>query len=42
MTLFNYVDPSINIFNDIINKFYDGKKDENTLELLENKRVGKS
>jgi uncharacterized protein (DUF1810 family) len=34
MTLFNYVDPSINIFNDIINKFYDGKKDEITLNIL--------
>ncbi len=41
MTLFNYVDPSISIFTDIINKFYDGKKDEKTLELLKNGKTSK-
>lgn len=34
MTLFNYIDPSIEIFKKIIDKFYDGKKDEKTLNLL--------
>ncbi len=43
MTLFNYVDPSISIFTDIINKFYDGKKDEKTLNILDNdKKTGNS
>ena len=33
---------SISIFSDIINKFYDGKKDEKTLELLKkNENIGK-
>ncbi len=36
MTLFNYVDPSIEIFNKIIEKFYNGEKDINTIKILEN------
>ncbi len=36
MTLFNYVDPTIEIFNKIIDKFYNGEKDFNTIKLLEN------
>lgn len=36
MTLFNYVEPSIDIFKKIIDKFYDGEKDFNTIKLLEN------
>jgi uncharacterized protein (DUF1810 family) len=34
MTLFNYVDPSIEIFQKIIDKFYDGEKDQITLNYL--------
>ena len=36
MTLFNYADPSIDIFNKIIDKFYNGEKDLNTIKILEN------
>lgn len=36
MTLFNYVDSSIDIFNKIIDKFYNGEKDFNTIKILEN------
>ena len=38
MTLFNYADPSIDIFNKIIDKFYNGEQDSKTLELLSNDR----
>lgn len=38
MTLFNYADPSIDIFNKIIDKFYNGEQDSKTLELLNNDR----
>lgn len=34
MTLFNYIDPSIDIFYKIIDKFYNGEYDGKTLELL--------
>ena len=34
MTLFNYVDPSIEVFKKVLDKFYDGKKDEVTLEKI--------
>lgn len=34
MTLFNYIDPSIDIFLKIIDKFYNGKKDERTIDIL--------
>ena len=34
MTLFNYIDPSISIFKNVINKFYDGQEDQMTLNLL--------
>ena len=34
MTLFNYIDPSISIFKNVINKFYDGQEDQVTLNLL--------
>ncbi len=36
MTLFNYIDPNIEIFNKIIDKFYNGEKDFNTINILEN------
>lgn len=36
MTLFNYVDPTIEIFSKIIDKFYNGEKDFNTIQILEN------
>lgn len=36
MTLFNYVDPTIEIFSKIITKFYNGEKDFNTIKILEN------
>lgn len=38
MTLFNYIDPSIDIFNKIIDKFYNGEQDSKTMELLNNDR----
>lgn len=34
MTLFHYIDPKIDIFEKIIQKFYNGKYDMNTLNLL--------
>ena len=34
MTLFNYIDPSIDIFIKIIDKFYNGKKDQRTIDIL--------
>ena len=37
MTLFGYIDPTIDVFDRIIEKFYNGKKDQLTLELLEKK-----
>lgn len=37
MTLFYYADPSINLFKDVIDKFYDGKMDENTINILNSK-----
>ncbi len=37
MTLFYYVDPSINLFKEVIDKYYNGEFDEYTISLLENK-----
>lgn len=34
MTLFNYVDPTIDIFEKVLNKFYNGEKDYKTLNLI--------
>lgn len=34
MTLFNCADPTIEIFEKVLNKFFDGEKDQNTLNLL--------
>lgn len=34
MTLFNYIDPSIEIFKGIIDKFYNGAIDKRTISLL--------
>lgn len=34
MTLFDYVSEEDNVFKDVIDKFYDGKKDEKTLQLI--------
>lgn len=34
MTLFYIVDPSINVFNSVIEKFYNGELDINTINLL--------
>lgn len=34
MTLFYYIDPSITLFKDVIDKFYDGKFDDNTINIL--------
>lgn len=34
MTLFHYADPSITIFKEIIDKFYNGKFDTNTINLI--------
>ncbi len=36
MTLFNYIDPSIEIFKKIVDKFYKGEFDKKTIEILEN------
>ena len=38
MTLFSYIDPTINIFQKVIDKFYHGQKDEITIELLKEKK----
>ena len=35
MTLFSYIDPTINVFQKIIDKFYQGQPDEITLKLLQ-------
>lgn len=34
MTLFDYVSEDENVFYEVIEKFYDGKKDEKTLQLI--------
>lgn len=34
MTLFNVADPSIDIFQKIIDKFYSGEKDQKTIDLI--------
>lgn len=34
MTLFDYVTDDENVFNEVIEKFYDGVKDEKTLQLI--------
>ena len=34
MTLFSIVDPSIDIFKNILDKFYNGEVDQNTIDLL--------
>lgn len=34
MTLFAVADPSTSVFQDVLEKFYEGKGDENTLKLL--------
>lgn len=37
MTLFNCVNPNIDVFKKVIDKFYDGKFDDMTISLLNNK-----
>ena len=37
MTLFNYVDPSIDIFQKVLDKFYNGENDYKTLNYLDKK-----
>lgn len=34
MTLFDYVSDDENVFKEVIDKFYDGQKDEKTLQLI--------
>ena len=34
MTLFDYVSDEDNVFNQVIDKFYDGQKDQKTLQLI--------
>ena len=34
MTLFKYIEPDIEIFSNIIEKFYDGEEDQKTLRML--------
>ena len=34
MTLFDYVSEDENVFSEVIEKFYDGEKDERTLQLI--------
>ena len=36
MTLFNFIDPSISVFENVLKKFYNGEKDNNTISILEN------
>ena len=33
MTLFNIVKPELEVFKKVLNKFYDGKLDENTIRI---------
>lgn len=35
MTLFDYVDPEIDVFGRVLEKFYSGEKDDRTIELLQ-------
>ncbi len=35
MTLFNYIDSSITVFENVLKKFYNGEKDNNTINILE-------
>ena len=37
MTLFLEVDPSCNVFQDILNKYYNGQKDKETINILKGK-----
>ena len=39
MTLFSYIDPTIDIFQKVIDKFYHGNKDEITINLLKKKQI---
>lgn len=34
MTLFNLADPSLEVFNKVLEKFYSGEKDQNTLQFI--------
>ena len=34
MTLFSFVDPDIDVFQKVLNKFYNGEKDRKTIDLL--------
>jgi uncharacterized protein (DUF1810 family) len=38
LTLFNQVAPENQLFIDAINKYYDGRKDEKTLKILNNQK----
>jgi uncharacterized protein (DUF1810 family) len=38
LTLFNQVAPENRLFIDAINKYYDGKKDEKTLKILNSQK----
>lgn len=35
MTLFNYIEPKIDTFKKVLDKFYDGKQDEKILNILQ-------
>ena len=35
MTLFNVADPSIEIFEKVLDKFYDGDRDKITLDIID-------
>lgn len=35
MTLFHYADPSINVFKQVIDKYYNGQFDINTIDLID-------
>ena len=37
MTLFDYVENN-SVFNDVLNKYYNGQKDELTIHILERKK----
>lgn len=37
MTLFYYTAPNITLFKDVIDKFYEGRMDENTINILNSK-----
>ena len=38
MTLFEWADPEQELFGAVLDKFFDGERDENTIKILKNKK----